>query len=147
MNRAINYYKTCPECGAPEANGLDCRGQLEEILAWEQADPELLSKHFWTVACFNIQHPSEFSEAAWSNFRGIFCEAFDSSLPIHEIGKMVSVLAAGPSKMKRKEAASPVYREWAMTVSEVYLGGEPKGAADRVFAWSKVVRKQLEVFE
>ncbi|WP_053367624.1 DUF5946 family protein [Bacillus sp. FJAT-27245] len=146
MNRGINYTNRCPECGAPEANGLDCQGQLEEILAWEQFDPDLLGRHFWTVACFNIQHPSSFAEEAWEGLRAVFREACDNQLTVNEIRRKVSALVDGPVRIKRKVAAAPISREWAMAISEVYLAGEPKGAADRVLAWSKVIRKQLDGF-
>ncbi|WP_052342713.1 DUF5946 family protein [Bacillus sp. EB01] len=143
MNRAIDYSKRCPECGAPEANGLDCFGQLGEILAWEYDDPELLSQHFWTVACYNIQHPAQFTEEAMAKFQEVFCQAYDQQLPVSEIRKKVSFYAEGQANVVKKSLHRPVFRDWAMTISEVYLVGERKGAADRVRAWSKIVRKQI----
>ncbi|RDU36961.1 hypothetical protein DRW41_09690 [Neobacillus piezotolerans] len=146
MNKAINYSKSCPECGAPEANGLDCRGQLEEILAWEQYSPELAEQHFWTVACFNIQHPSTITDDSWRGLCAVFCEAYDENLTVKDIRGQVSSRTEGAARIKRGVAAKPIAREWAMAISEVYLAGEPKGAADRVRAWSKVIRKQIEDF-
>lgn len=143
MNRLINAERCCPECGALEANGLDCRGQLNEVISWEAENPVLLSRHFWTVACYNIQHPSLFTEEAWIRLCEIYGEAYDKQLPISKIREMVSYLSGGSVKVVRKEPADPVYRNWAMTISEVYLVGEKKGAADRVAAWAKVVRKQI----
>ncbi|WP_409271202.1 DUF5946 family protein [Neobacillus sp. SCS-31] len=146
MNKEINYNNRCPECGAPEANGLDCRGQLEQILAWEQSDPDLLGRHFWTVACFNIQHPSSFTEEAWTGLCTVFCEAYDHQLSVFDIRRKVSTWSDGPVRIRREVPADPIVRDWAMAISEVYLAGEPKGAADRVLAWSKVIRKQLVEF-
>ncbi|CEG28457.1 DUF5946 family protein [Bacillus sp. B-jedd] len=143
MNRLLNIQKCCPECGAPEANGLDCRGQLNEIISWEAENPDLLSRHFWTVACYNIQHPSLFTDAAWRRFCEVYCEAYDRGWPISKIRQQVSNLAEGAVNVMKEVPADPVYREWAMTISEVYLVGERKGAADRVAAWAKVVRKQI----
>lgn len=146
MNRAINYSNRCPECGAPEANGLDCRGQLEEIISWEQFSPELAEQHFWTVACFNLQHPSSFTDEAWRGLCAVFFEAYDQRLTVKDIRQKVSAFTEGEVRIKRSVAKDPVSRDWAMAISEVYLAGEPKGAADRVRAWSKVIRKQLEEF-
>ncbi|OCA87638.1 hypothetical protein A8F94_07205 [Bacillus sp. FJAT-27225] len=140
MNRAIDYTKRCPECGAPEANGLDCFGQLGEILSWEHADPDLKSQHSWAVACYTIQHPARFKEDAERKLKEVFCQAYDSQLPGSDIWKEVSAYAEG----KAKPHYTPVFRDWAMTISEVYLVGERKGAADRVRAWSKIVRKQMQ---
>ncbi|RHW42678.1 hypothetical protein D1B31_03550 [Neobacillus notoginsengisoli] len=143
MNRAINYQECCPECGAPEANGLDCRGQLDEIISWEAENADLLGLHFWTVACYNIQHPAIFTDEAREELFWIFCEAYDRQMPISKVRKKISYWSEGSGKVVRQVPAQPVFKDWAMTVSEVYLVGEKKGAADRVRAWTKVVRKQL----
>jgi hypothetical protein len=45
----------CPECGAPGVSGTIC---------WEML--ELLAEHFLTVASYNLQHPTQFTEAALS---------------------------------------------------------------------------------
>jgi hypothetical protein len=56
--------ETCPQCGAPTVEGLDCWGQLCAILSWEWQDPELLAVHFLTIASYNLQHPVQFEEKA-----------------------------------------------------------------------------------
>lgn len=52
----------CSECGAPNINGKDCWKQFLEVLTWKADDPELFAAHFKTVASYNMQHPSQFTD-------------------------------------------------------------------------------------
>jgi hypothetical protein len=54
MNIDSTAHETCPECGAPPVDDLDCGGQLGGIIAWEWQDPELMAQHFLTVASYNL---------------------------------------------------------------------------------------------
>jgi hypothetical protein len=36
-----------------------------------------------------------------------------------------------------------VLRRWPMTIADVYLSGQPQGAAERVKAWAAGIRQEL----
>jgi hypothetical protein len=137
--------ETCPECDAPSVNGLSCWEMLGMLIAWEYDDPELLAEHFLTVACYNLQHPAQFSEAALAGLRAAFIEHLDHGLAVAEIRRRVGKAAAGTTRVLRPEAErQPVLRQWAMTIADVYLPDQPAGAAGRVRAWAALIRRGLE---
>ena len=78
-----------------------------------------------------------------ASFCKIFIEVYDRGRSLKDLRDFVSGQSEGQVKNLRKVPAQPKFKDWAMTISEVYLVGEPKGAADRVRAWTKVVRKQM----
>ncbi len=135
----------CPECGASQVNGLDCWGMLGAIISWEYDDPELLAEHFKTVATYNLQHPARFEPEAIDGLRRVFREHIDNGLSIREIRKQVSTLAEGDRRVLRHDAdgSKAVLKQWSKTIADVYLPDQPQGAADRVRAWARSVRREL----
>lgn len=134
----------CPECGAPQAEGLACWDRLGGIIAWEYEDPELLAVHFLTVASYNLQHPASFTEEAIEGLRAMFVEALDNGLTVGEIRRRMADRFEGARRVKRPEGERrPVLRPWSMTVANVYLPDQPTGAADRVRAWATAIRAEL----
>lgn len=137
--------RTCPECGAPQVDSLDCWGQLGAIIAWEWRDPELMAQHFLTVASYNLQHPAQFTTEALAGLRLQFIDHLDNGVPIQEIRRRVSSLAEGNTKVLIPEAERhPMVRHWPMTINEVYLPDQPEGAADRVKRWAASIREELK---
>ncbi|MEZ4712711.1 MAG: DUF5946 family protein [Caldilineaceae bacterium] len=137
-------YSTCPECGAPTVDDLDCWGQLGAILAWEWQDPALMAQHFLTVAAYNLQHPAQFTDEALSGLRQQFINHLDNGVPIREIRRRVSSMAEGNTKIFIPEAErQPLLRRWRMTIAKVYLPNQPMGAVDRVKAWAASIRQEL----
>lgn len=130
--------ETCLECGAPTVRGMNCREQLETILAWEYQDPELLSLHFFTVALYNLQHPASFTEEAVSGLITLFKEALDEQLPNGEIRRRAAARVKKPVKADRPR----LLRTWPGTIADVTALG-PEGAAERVRAWAVSVREAL----
>jgi len=68
---------TCPACGAVWEDGQDCQSQFEALLALEFADPAYGQVHFFTVACYLIQHGRYSPQAqAWvqQKLRGVLHE-------------------------------------------------------------------------
>ena len=134
----------CPECGAPRVQGLSCWEMLGMLLAWEYDDPELQAEHFLTMACYNLQHPAQFTEATLAGLRAVFIEKLDYGLAVAEIRRRVGKAAAGATRvLKPEEERRPVLRQWAMTIADVYLPDQPTGAAVRVRAWAAVIRRAL----
>jgi Family of unknown function (DUF5946) len=117
---------------------------LGMLLAWEYDDPELQAEHFLTVACYNLQHPAQFTEATLAGLRAVFIEKLDYGLAVAEIRRRVGKAAAGAARvLKPEEERRPVLRQWAMTIADVYLPDQPTGAAVRVRAWAAVIRRAL----
>ncbi|MEZ4860136.1 MAG: DUF5946 family protein [Caldilineaceae bacterium] len=136
--------KTCPECGAPSVDDLDCWGQLGAIIAWEWQDPALMAQHFLTVAAYNLQHPAQFTEEALTGLQQQFFAHLDNGVPVAEIRRRISTIAEGSVKVLKPEAERyPVRRQWPMTIADVYLPDQPTGAAARVKAWAASIRQEL----
>ncbi len=135
----------CPECGAPQVNGLDCWGMLGAIISWEYDDPELLAEHFKTVAAYNLQHPARFEPEAMEGLRRVFVQHIDDGLSIKEIRKQVSALAKGNRRVLRHGAggSQAALKQWSVTIADVYLPDQPDGAAERVRSWARSVRREL----
>lgn len=135
---------SCPECGAPWNHGPSCWEQFGAILAWEWQDPELQAVHFLTVAAYNLQHPAQFTDAALTGLRAAFIDYLDNDITIAEIRARMSRLTAGKPRVLRPEAERrPMLRRWRMTIADVYLSGQPEGAAQRVIAWAASLRSEL----
>jgi hypothetical protein len=114
------------------------------LIAWEYDDPELQAEHFLTVACYNLQHPAQFTEATLAGLQALFIERLDHGLGIAEIRRRVGQAAAGATRVLKTEAErQPVLRQWTMTIADVYLPDRPDGAAGRVRAWAAVIRRAM----
>lgn len=134
----------CPECGAPSVDGFTCWEQLGAILAWEWQDPELGAVHFLTVASYNLQHPAQFTDEALAGLREQFIAHLDEGVPVSEIRRRVGRAAAGAVRVLKPEAERRrMLRRWLMTVADVYIPEQPKGAADRVKRWAACIREEL----
>lgn len=135
---------TCPECGAPEVDGLNCWWQLGAVCAWEWQDPELAALHFVTVASYNLQHPAQFTGETLAGLCAVYIAHLAHGLPIAEIRQRVGTMAAGKTRvLKTKSEQRPVLRRWPMTIADVYLSGQAQGAAARVRAWAAAIRREL----
>lgn len=136
---------TCPECGAPRVEGLDCWGQLGGIIAWESGRPELFAVHFLTVAAYNLQHPAMYEPEAIAGLRATLDEVLSQGLAIEEILRRTRKTYDGARRVRRAEAERrPVLRSWPMTIADVYLPEQPEGAADRVRAWARSIHREDE---
>ncbi len=135
---------TCPECGAAQVDGFSCWGLLGAIIAWELHDVHLASEHFKTVACYNLQHPAQFSEAALAGLAEGLIEQVDGELPSSQIRQRMQVRFAGSQRvLKPQGERQAVLRPWTMTIAEVYQGGQAAGAAERVRQWAASLRAEL----
>jgi hypothetical protein len=142
--QTTSHEEHCPECGAPRVNGLSCWEMLGLLIAWEYDDPDLRAEHFFTVACYNLQHPAQFTEATLAGLQAVFIERLDHGLGIADIRRRVGKAAAGATRVLRPEAErQPVLRQWAMTIADVYLPDRPEDAAGRVRAWAAVIWRAM----
>lgn len=136
--------ETCPECGAPRVEGIDCWGQLGAVLAWEAHDPELAAVHFLTVASYNLQHPAQFAEPALAGLRAGLIEHLDCGVPVSELRRRAAQAFGGAQRVLKPPAErNPTLRRWRSTIADVYLPERPAGAAERVRQWAGAIRADL----
>ena len=139
----VNGY--CAECGCKTTDGYLCYEQFGFPLAWEHNDPELYALHFWLVACYMIQHPSNYTKEGYNQILNLFIDAYDNKwapsyiLKINRerIKSIDKITSSEPNSMRKR-----VLRNWTMTIQDIYLGGE-ENAIDRINDWKDAVRKDL----
>lgn len=125
-------------------DGTDCWGQFGAVLSWEWDDPALAALHFVTVASYNLQHPAQFTGEALAGLRQAYRDHLDHGKPVGEIRTQASEGARGGRRVLRPpEERRPVLRQSAMTISDVYQGGQRDGAAARVKMWAAAIRREM----
>ena len=140
----MNTPDTCPECGAPQVDGMNCWEQLGGILAWEAHDAELASVHFLTVASYNLQHPAQFTDEALAGLRASLRAYLDEGVPAAELRRRAARAYQGNRRVLRPAGErQPVLRRWPTTIADVYLPDRPQGAAERVRQWARSIRASL----
>jgi hypothetical protein len=138
------FAAACPECGAPLLGSLSCSEQFGAVLAWEAHDPELLAEHFLTVACYNLQHPAQFTEEALAGLRAALIDRLDSGVAVEELRRRAARIFNGPKRVLKREAERhPVLRRWPLTIADVYIPDRPQGAAERVRRWAAAIRGEM----
>lgn len=142
----MSLNSTCPECGAPACNNLDCWEMLNAILSWEWNDPELAAEHFQTVACYNLQHPAKFEAETLTGLQESLSDYIYGGTPPSHIRRQNAAAYGGSKKvLKPQHAWRPVLRKWPQTIADVYANGNPAGAAARVKTWGTSILRKLEV--
>lgn len=140
----FDHTDVCPECGAPFVDQFNCWEQLGLIIAWESDDPVLRAEHFKTVACFNLQHPAQFTDEAIEGLKKAFIGHLDHGLSVQEIREQIGRAMEGNKRvLKDKSKINIVQRKWKMTIADVYIPDSPEGAAERVRKWAKAIREEL----
>ena len=150
----INYQTImidgkCAECGAKSIDNLTCHELFDYPLAWEHNDPDLYALHFWLVACYMIQHPSSFTEEAYTGLLNLFTEAYDNAWDTQTILKKNRELVKTIKKIRTSipnEERVRVQRQFSMTIEAIYTGGE-KNAIQNILLWKKRVRADIDVLE
>lgn len=134
----------CPECGALWPEGFSCERAFHALLAREWQDPELQAEHFFLVACYNLQHPSSFTDEALNNLQqGLFAR-LETGLSIRDLRKRAEEAFDGPNRVKKPEAERQVLlRRWTFTLVDVYAEGALEGAAKRVRDWADSIHRQM----
>lgn len=135
---------TCAECGARLFAGMSCKDMLGWVIGWESEDEELSKEHFKTVACYNLEHPSLFTDEALCQLRVAFMGHMDEGMAVSEIRRRMGAMFEGDMKvMKDPSSRKATPRDWRMTIADVFCQGNPQGAADRVRTWAKNLRSEL----
>ena len=123
---------------------MKCWEQLGAIIAWEMDDAELAAQHFLTVACYNLQHPAQFTDEALAWLRQGLIDYLDCGASTEALRQRASQAYEGSKRvLKPKSERVPVLRKWRMTIADVYIADQPEGAAERVKAWAAAVRSEV----
>lgn len=117
---------------------------LAEILGWEYSDPELQKKHFLTVASYNLQHQSQFTDEAIHGLKLSLANYLAGAESVAEIRHRNARANAGSKRVRKPESQRVIVpRRWPMTIADVYLPDQEAGAADRVQSWAESIRATL----
>ena len=96
------------------------------------------------VASYNLQHPAQFTAAAIAGLRELFIAHLHQGIAVAEVRRRAAQSTAGSVSVLKPEAERrPMLRHWPMTIADVYIPGQPEGAAERVKAWAASIRAEL----
>ena len=138
----------CPECGAPARGGKTCREQFEDLLGLEFEHLESYGQvHFFTVACYNLQHPSGFNPPAIEWLVESLRKAVEEGVPPEEIRRMARRDLPRKGKITRVPAAGEITssptRRWMMTVANIRTESAEEYTKS-VRAWARAVLDDLQ---
>lgn len=134
----------CPECGALSYDGLTCRERFHALLAMESQDLELASRHLFTVICYNLQHPSQFTAEVLDGMRSSLKGLLDGTMTIEEIKRQTPSANGSPKKAQQTAWGRQfILNRWDMTTADVYRPFQPVGTADRVKQWAEAIRSEI----
>lgn len=145
---------TCAECGAPLPEGGSCRDYLGELLALEAQVPggpgEL--SHFFAVASYNLQHPSQFMPAALLELRRTVADVLSGRATIEDARRRARQAANGSMRVNRRGGAASSDDDsaalegwptvWPLTVLDV-CRVRPEHYAESVRRWAAAVSATL----
>jgi hypothetical protein len=130
-----------PEGGA-------CRDHFHELLALEAQVPggpgEL--PHFLAVACYNLQHPAQFTPEVLEGLRGALADVLAGRATLEDIRRRTRDAVNGPTRVLRRldepgdTAGWPT--EWPLTIAHACRAA-PEDYAPRVREWAKAVSAAL----
>lgn len=130
----------CPECGA-----AGCREKFESMLALEFEDPEVFgAAHHITVICFNLQHPSAFSDEALVWMRSTLRAIVEEGLSPAELRERSKKQFKGQVSVLNKAPKASRKIDWSMTVMDIRTDG-PETYVNDVMAWAKAIIRDLPV--
>lgn len=145
----------CAECGARLDAGRICRDYFHDLLALEAqvvgAAGEL--PHFFAVAAYNLQHPSEFVPAALLGLRRTLGDVLAGRATIADARRRARAAADGSTRVRRRVDAPMSAEErpllqrwprvWELTVRDV-CEVAPLEYAERTRAWATAVVAALD---
>lgn len=119
------------------------------MLAFEYENPESYGAvHHLTVACYNLQHPGGFTEAALAWMRASVAVAVNSGEPPQEWLRRARQQFNGKNKVKVVRGPEevptrlPANLHWSMTVADIPLDSSTAYVAG-VQAWARQVLADL----
>lgn len=142
--------ETCEECGAPLLHGESCRDNFHALLVLEGQVPGAPGSivHFYTVACYVLQHPDNmnYTADALAGLRSSLADALEGRASVEDLRRRARRAAEGAGRVTRRpdDPAVPWRRGgWQVTVADV-LGAGPDGYAETVLRWARSIRGTLD---
>ncbi len=141
----------CPECGAPDRDGMTCREKYEAMLAHEFEHPQSFGAvHHLTVASYNLQHPGPFTAQALEWMRASLTSAVKTGEPPQEWRRRASKQFRGKDKPKvvrkpgdAQPAGQPTPPHWTMTAADIPLDG-PEVYIAGIQVWARAIVADLD---
>ena len=138
----------CPQCGAARPGDRTCSDDFDQMLYWENENPENQAVHHLSVLCFHIQHPDLYSPQGLAEGKRLLIDFVEGGLTTEEVRlRSRASLDSRNRTWKIKGApdahgshARPV--AWPMTAADVVLGGEA-GYLINVRRWAQVTLDAL----
>ncbi|HCF87147.1 MAG TPA: hypothetical protein DEV72_18330 [Ktedonobacter sp.] len=137
----------CAECGAVLSEGSTCQTIFEEFLSLEYTDPAYGQVHFFTVACFMIQH-GRYSDEALTGMLPLLRASLDEQLPAQQLRERAARgmnEATRTWKVTRQAGASPLPKiAWTLTIADVAQSmQDPEKYCEHVKQWARVTLQQM----
>ena len=137
----------CVECGAVLPEGNTCQTIFDEFLSLEYTNPAYGQVHFFTVACFMIQH-GRYSDAALNWMQSMLRAALDEQLTDQQLrqGAAQSMAdAARTWKVTRQADERPLPRvAWSMTIADIAQSmQDPEKYCEHVKQWAQATLQQM----
>ena len=141
---------SCPDCGAPVADGETCRAMFDALLALEYEFPEAFGAvHHLTVAAYQLQHPRGFSREAIRGWERLIADSLDGLATPADFLRRARYQFSGSTRVREPGAEPPEGwpRTWEMTVADAVVPPgsvvDAAGHVDRVTRWAESIRATL----
>jgi hypothetical protein len=140
----------CAQCAAPNVDGVTCRDCFDLMLAFENENPAAFGAvHHLTVACYFLQHPAGYTDAALNVWHQAVADGLDGRATTYELQRRAGRLFAGSVRVRDSSATPRSWwpTTWPRTVFDVLRPGETIDAptyVQRTAQWASAVRKALD---
>jgi hypothetical protein len=140
---------SCVECGAPLHAGETCQEKFHALLLLEGQVTDAPGSiiHFYTVACYVLQHPDSmnYTALALHGLRDSLGDALDGRATLDELRRRARVASDGATRITRREGDPGVrWRRggWEVTVADVCTLA-PEQYISGVLRWARSIRETL----
>jgi hypothetical protein len=138
----------CSQCGASQTPGRTCRDDFDQMLYWENENPEYGAVHHLMVLCFHIQHPDLYSPEGLVEGKRLLADFLVAGLTTQEVRRRNRKrVDSGVRtwKIKGRDGARGAHANpvrWPLTAADVVTRGE-RNYAGSVEAWAGTVLETL----
>jgi uncharacterized protein DUF5946 len=140
----------CAQCGASQSDGITCRDCFDMMLAFENENPPAFGAvHHLTVACYFLQHPAGYADAALNLWHQAVADGLDGRATTQELQRRAGRAFAGSVRVRDATAVPRPWwpKSWPRTVRDVLMPGETIDAptyVQRAAVWAESVRTTLD---
>ena len=141
-------FTPCPDCGAVFKDGSTCQDVFENFLALEFSDPAYGEVHFFTVACFMIQH-RRYSRAALGWIARQLRDSLENGVTIQHIRRQAQQQVRQDERswkvLRPPDEPLPEKIPWSVTIADV--AGQAQDAdlyCAGVLAWARATLTEMK---